>query len=131
MSAMKRFLYLLEFFAGFAIPVVVLVVGVVFSPIFIVGFFQGAFETAYYLLLVFAGALGFWGAISLLTLTLHPEKPNTSPKKLRFYILAGVAASSFVGYWVGQTNWFFLVTFISTLLVTLHLTYIQREYLSQ
>ncbi|WP_100658844.1 hypothetical protein, partial [Alteromonas flava] len=131
MSATKRFLYLLEFFAGFAVPVIVLAMGVVFSPIFIVGLFQGAFETSYYLVLVVAGLLGFWGAISLLTLTLHPEKPNTPPKRLKIYIFAGVVAASFVGYLAGQTNWFLLVSFLMTLIVTLHLVFLQRQYLNQ
>jgi Na+/proline symporter len=130
MSNLKRSLYIIEFFLGFAPSFLVLAVGVIFSPIMFVSFFSGQPEMLLYIALVCFGCFGFWGAISLLTLTLHPESPNISPKRLKFYLAMGIVACSISAYAIGLLNNLYLqLCFINPLVVTLHLAYKQRAYL--
>ncbi len=129
MSASIRFLYLIEFLIGYSVPVIALVLGIIFSPVAIVGLFEGKPESILFLLLVISGSVGFWGAVSLITLTLHPHNSNTPPLRLKFYIAIGVVPISSIGILSGQENGFFTVVSLLTLLVTLHLTIKQRQYL--
>ena len=130
MNKLKRFAYIVEFFIGFAPSLLLLSLGVVFSPVIIVGLFSGNLTTLFYGLLVLFGLLGFWGAISLLVLTLHPEQENTKPKRLKVYISLGVVSSAVASYAVGGTNEYLLPFIIAPLFVTLHLVYVQRHYLA-
>ncbi|WP_152085821.1 hypothetical protein [Pseudoalteromonas sp. A25] len=131
MKKTLRALYLLEFFVGFAPSVLILCVGIIFSPIYFVGLFSGAPEVLLYLFLVISGSFGFWGAISLLTLTLHPENENTSPFRLRVYLLLGLLASLIVSIFIVRIDnpWSFV--FILPFVVTTHLAYKQRYYIMQ
>jgi len=131
MSASKRFLYLIEFLIGYSIPVIILVLGVIFSPVAIVGLFAGKLESILFLLLVLSGSVGFWGAISLMSLTLNPHNSNTPPFRLQLYIAIGVVPVSSIGIISGQANWVLTLISLLTLLVTLHLTIKQRQYLHQ
>ena len=130
MNKLKRLAFIIEFFIGFAPSLIILSLGVVFSPVIIVGLFTGEPTTLLYGLLVLFGLLGFWGAISLLVLTLHPEQENTKPKRLKIYISLGVISSAIASYGVGGTNEYLLPFIIAPLFVTLHLVYVQRHYLA-
>ncbi|MBE1302022.1 MAG: hypothetical protein GJ680_19215 [Alteromonadaceae bacterium] len=129
MKKTVRALYLLEFFVGFAPSVLVLCVGLIFSPIFLTGLYYGAPEVLFYLSLVISGAFGFWGAISLLTLTLHPENENTSPIRLRVYLVLGLIASLVVSLSIVQMQNLWTLVFVLPLVVTVHLAFVQRRYL--
>jgi len=130
MNKLKRLAYVIEFVIGFAPSLLILSVGVIFSPIIIVGLLAGEPNILLYGLLVLFGLFGFWGAISLLVLTLHPEQENTKPKRLKIYIALGVISSAVASYAVGGTNEYLLPFIIAPLFVTLHLVYVQRHYLS-
>jgi len=130
MGNMKRLAYIIEFIIGFAPSLLLLSLGVVFSPVIIVGLFAGEPIILLYGCLVLFGLFGFWGAISLLVLTLHPEQENTKPKRLKIYIALGVISSAISSYAAGGTNEYLLPFIIAPLFVTLHLVYVQRHYLA-
>jgi len=125
---LRRTLYIFEFIIGFAPCVFVLAIGVIFSPVMLVGLFSGALATALYLLWVAAGMFGFWGAMALLTETLEPNRENTSPNRVRFYLCCGVIACGMACYAASHNIYLFFVAF-NPLVVTLHLAIIQRDYL--
>ncbi|MBE0368135.1 hypothetical protein [Pseudoalteromonas aurantia] len=130
MNKLKRFAYIIEFMIGFAPSLLLLILCVVFSPVIFVGLFSGELTVLLYTTLVLFGLCGFWGAISLLVLTLHPEQENTKPKRLKVYVALGVISSAIVSYSVGGTNIYLLPFIIAPLFVTLHLVYVQRRYLA-
>ena len=129
MTKLKRSLYILEFMIGFAPSLLILTLGVIFSPAILIGLFAGHSSSILFAFLVAGGLLGFWGAISLLVLTLHPEQENTKPKRLKIYIVLGVLSSAVASYSVGDTNLYLLPFIIAPLFVTLHLVFVQRHYL--
>ena len=129
MSKFKRLLYIVEFMVGFGPSLLILTVGVILSPAIIAGVFTGHTESLLFVFLVLGGLVGFWGAISLLVLTLHPEQENTPPNRLKVYVLAGVIVSTFICCAVGITNLYLLPFICAPLFVTLHLVFLQRNYL--
>lgn len=129
MSKLKHIAYIVEFMIGFGPSLLVLTLGVIFSPVIILGIFSGEPMYLFYVLLVLFGLCGFWGAISLLVLTLHSEQENTKPKRLKIYICMGVISSSITSYMIGVSNIYLLPFVIAPLFVTLHLAYVQRNYL--
>ncbi len=115
---------------GFAPSLLILTLGVIFSPAILIGLFSDHLSSFLFAAMVIGGLFGFWGAISLLVLTLHPEQENTKPQRLKIYLILGVLSSAVASYSVGGSNLYLLPFFIAPLFVSLHLAVVQRDYLN-
>ncbi|MCG7551174.1 hypothetical protein [Pseudoalteromonas sp. Of7M-16] len=130
MSKLKRALYIFEFVVGFAPSILLLTLGLIFSPAILLGLFAGQPLSILVFFLVAGGLIGFWGAISLLGLTLYPEQENTHPTKLKIYLVLGALSSVVASYSVSVINIYLLPFTVTPLFVTLHLAFIQRHHLN-
>ncbi|MCF6443040.1 hypothetical protein L1077_26805 [Pseudoalteromonas luteoviolacea] len=102
----------------------------IFSPALLIGLEQDIWSKVLILILIILGLVGFWGAISLIGLTLFPLQENTKPIRLKLYIISGVIASSAASFFASTISLYLLAVFIAPILVSLQLVIKQRDYLS-
>ncbi|KZN50810.1 hypothetical protein N476_15075 [Pseudoalteromonas luteoviolacea H33] len=130
MSKVRRFLYIVEFVLAFGPSFIVLVLALIFSPALLLGLDQDILSKRLIFVLIILGFGGFWGAISLIGLTLFPFQENTKPTRLKLYIMPGVIASTMASFYAGTMSLYLLPVFIAPLLMTLQLVIKQRYYFS-
>ena len=127
-SKTKRFFYILVFAIGFGPVLVVLTMGVIFSPLFMLSIFEGSWQNIFMVSLIVLGLFGFWGALSLLGIMLYPKQENTNPQRLKGYIMAGVIATTTASVFATTANVYLIPIFLAPLLLTLHLSIKLRHY---
>jgi len=127
-ASMKNIFYLAVLIVSFGPSTVLLVLGAIFSPVWLYSLFESQMATLIPLLLVVCGLLGFWGMLALNNLTLYPHRTDTPPKRLAVYLSLGCLASLTVTIFTAPIRWLLAVAMFLPIPVTACLTYSNRAY---
>jgi membrane protease YdiL (CAAX protease family) len=127
-ARMKSILYFAVLIVSFGPSVILLTLGVIFSPAWLYSLFESQMATMVPFLMVVAGLLGFWGMLALNNLTLYPYKTDTPPKRLIVFLSLGCIASLTATIFAAYMDWLLAIAMFLPIPVTACLTYRNRAY---
>jgi hypothetical protein len=123
MKKLRDIVLLIETIVAVAFPMFMLFIGTLFSPFLIVGALTGA--NAGLLVVYIVGILGVFALINLAVKASNPESSVLPSLWIKVFLVLGLALAIRLSF--EKDNFSFI--YMPTILVTIHFSYIARDYL--